>query len=70
MEMNDWKSLRTRGFRFLMHADGRETLYDLSRDPREADDVAAYAGVVTEHRHHLLRRLFARERPLARTWTY
>jgi arylsulfatase A-like enzyme len=73
MEMGDWKSLRTPGFRYIAHADGRERLWDLERDPGEYRDVAAepaYAPALAELRHALLRRLIERERPRARVWPY
>ena len=72
-EMNDWKALRTPGFRYLLHADGREKLHDLTTDPWEMRDVAAdpaFFDVLASHRLWLLRRLLERERPLARTWPY
>ena len=72
-EMNDWKALRTPGFRYLLHADGREKLHDLSVDPWEMHDVASdavYAETLAAHRLWLLRRLLSRERPLSRTWPY
>jgi arylsulfatase A-like enzyme len=73
MEMTGWKSLRTPGFRYIAHADGRERLFDLKEDPGEYRDVAgesAHAPVQAEHRHLLLRRLIERERPRPRIWPY
>jgi len=73
MEHAGWKTLRTARFRYLIEADGREALVDLDNDPGEYRDVAAepgYAAALAEMRWRLLRRLVARERPLARTWTY
>ena len=73
MEANGWKTLRTAGHRYLVHADGRESLWDLEQDPREYRDVAGdeqYSAVLAEHRHVLLQRLLAMERPLPRTWIY
>ncbi len=72
-EGNGWKCLRTEQFRYLVHADGRENLWDLSDDPGEYEDVSrsdSYRGALAECRHLLLRRILEIERPLARTWTY
>ncbi|HEU5103073.1 MAG TPA: sulfatase-like hydrolase/transferase [Roseiflexaceae bacterium] len=73
MEHAGWKNLRTARYRYLIHADGSERLWDLECDPRECHDVAgepAYAPVLAEHRRLLLARLIEQERPLARTWPY
>ena len=72
-EMTGWKTLRIEGFRYVVEASGRESLYDLARDPVGYHDVAsepAYAAVLAEVRHELLRRLIERERPIPRTWPY
>lgn len=68
-----WKNLRTEGYRYLVHADGSENLWDLQNDPHEYHDVAAqpdYQAVLAEHRKFMLGRLLRLERPLARTWPY
>jgi arylsulfatase A-like enzyme len=73
MEMTGWKALRSRDFRYVVHADGRERLFDLRSDPGEYRDVAddpAYGAALAELRHALLRRLIERERPLRRIWPY
>ena len=73
MEHHGWKNLRTSGFRYLVHADGREGLWDLANDPHEYHDVAAepaYGGVVAQHRKLLLEKLLGLERSLERTWVY
>ena len=73
MEAGGWKSLRTAGHRYLVHEDGRESLWDLDSDPGEYRDVAAdrrYGEVLSDHRHRLLRRLLSMERPLPRSWIY
>lgn len=73
MEATGWKNLRTARYRYLLHADGREQLWDIEADPGEYHDISgepAAASVLAEHRHLLLRRLLQQERPLARTWTY
>ena len=73
MEANGWKTLRTADFRYLVHDDGRESLWDLGADPREYHDVSGdhrFGEALSEHRHLLLRRLLSMERPLPRTWIY
>jgi len=73
MEGDGWKSLRTDRHRFVTHADGRESLFDLMDDPGEHQDVAgdpAQAGPIAELRGRLLARLMGLERPLPRTWPY
>ena len=73
MEANGWKTLRSAGFRYLLHVDGRESLWDLEQDPREYHDVACddrYQDVLADHRRRLLQRLLTMERPLQRTWIY
>ena len=72
-EHNGWKTLRTDRYRYLVHADGSEKLWDLENDPRGYDDVAdapGYEAVLAEQRRLLLARLLRAERPLARTWVY
>ena len=73
MEANGWKTLRTADFRYLVHDDGQEKLWDLRADPREYHDVSGdhrFGEAVSEHRRLLLRRLLSMERPLPRTWIY
>lgn len=73
MEFAGWKNIRTHGFRYLVHSDGREVLWDMQKDPGECCDVAAapaYRDILAEHRHLMLRRLLEIERPLARVWPY
>ncbi len=73
MEARGWKTLRTADHRYLIHDDGRESLWDLKADPREYRDVAgddSYRMVLAELRLLLLRRLLNMERPLPRSWTY
>ena len=41
MEHHGWKNLRIEGFRYLVHADGSESLWDLPNDPHEYHDVAS-----------------------------
>ncbi len=72
-EGNGWKSLRTADFRYLAHADGSESLFDLRQlhgDYHNVAAEAAYRNELTEHRRLLLERLLASERPLPRVWTY
>jgi arylsulfatase A-like enzyme len=72
-EGQGWKTLRTDRFRYVIEADGSETLYDLWQDPGGYHDVtidSAYAGTLAEARRELLRRLIDRERPIPRAWAY
>ena len=72
-EGSGWKSLRSENYRYLAHADGRESLWDLREDPSAYHDVASsadYQTVLAECRQQLLTRLLAMERPLPRAWTY
>ena len=72
-EHHGWKTLRTDRYRYLVHADGSEKLWDLQDDPHEYRDVAAapeYQEVLAEQRRLLLARLLTTERPLARSWVY
>ena len=72
-EGSGWKSLRSENYRYLVHANGRENLWDLGEDPGAYHDVAGsadYQTVLAECRQQLLTRLLAMERPLPRAWTY
>jgi arylsulfatase A-like enzyme len=72
-EMNGWKTLRTDRYRYVIEADGRESLFDLDQDPLayhdHADDPAC-AELLAELRQQMLIRLLERERPLPRAWAY
>jgi arylsulfatase A-like enzyme len=73
MEGDGWKTLRTAGFRYLIHDDGREGLWDIARDPGEYTDVAAapeYAPMLHDARHRLLTRLLQIEPRRPRQWAY
>ena len=68
-----WKCLRTAQYRYLVHVDGWENLWDLHNDPGEYHDVASnseYAGALADCRKTLVLRLLEIERPLPRSWTY
>jgi choline-sulfatase len=68
-----WKALRTPGHRYILHRDGREELFDVRAPFGECRDISADAGatqVLARLRHHLLTRLFAKERALPRAWPY
>ena len=72
-EHTGWKSLRTERFRYLLHADGAEQLYDLSAEWGDYRNVAAdsaYAADLAAARHELGHKLLAAERPLPRAWPY
>ncbi|MFP6721654.1 MAG: sulfatase-like hydrolase/transferase [Candidatus Poribacteria bacterium] len=73
MEMTGWKTIRTDSFRYIIESDGRESLYDLQKDPSAYQNVAkdpAYASVLENHRLRLIRRLIEIERPLPAIWPY
>ena len=73
MEMRGWKSLRNRRFRYVMHASGRECLWDLEAEFGQYRDVAghvAYREDLGAMRARLLQRVIRTERPRERTWTY
>lgn len=68
-----WKCLRTAHFRYLIHADGRDALWDLRGDPGAYHDVSGqseYSEALAECRLRLLKHLLGAERPLPRSWTY
>jgi arylsulfatase A-like enzyme len=72
-EADGWRSIRTARYRYLIHADGREFLWDLDTDPGEYHSVAhehTYAETVFSCRKLLLTKLLSIERPLPRTWPY
>ena len=73
MEHHGWKNLRTDRYRYLVHTDGSEGLWDVQEDPHEYRNVANepdYQAVLAEHRLIVLERLLGLERPLARSWPY
>ena len=72
-EGNGWKALRTATYRYLLHADGHEMLWDLAADPGEYHDIAAdtaYSSILVDCRHRMLTYLLTIERPLPRTFPY
>ncbi len=72
-ENRGWKAIRTGGFRYICESDGKESLYDLERDPAEYVNVAmdqSYASALAECRAEMLRHLLEAERPLPRIWPY
>ncbi len=73
MEMRGWKSLRNRRYRYVMHAHGRECLWDLQAEYGQYRDVAgdvAYRHDLAAMRARLLQRVIRNEAPLERAWTY
>jgi arylsulfatase len=73
MEFTGWKTLRSDQFRYLIHDDGKEQLWDLERGMGEYHDVASnpdYAAALAEQRRLLLQRLLQMERPLPGVWPY
>lgn len=72
-EGNGWKCVRTANYRYLVHADGTENLWDMDTDPDAYHDVATnadYAHALADCRQQLITRLLQMERPLKRTWLY
>ena len=76
-EAQGWKTLRTQRYRYLVHDDGRERLFELHDDAdkgrgesREVSGDPFCERVIADQRHHLLARLLLAERPLPRTWVY
>lgn len=72
-EHDGWRSVRTPHHRYLIHADGSESLWDLGTDPDGHTDVAGHqasAGQLAEHRRLLLMRQLQTDRPLPRSWPY
>ena len=68
-----WKSLRMPHYQYLIHADGRECLWDLRNDPgayRDVEKAHEHQAALADCRQQLLTRLLSIERPLPRTWTY
>jgi len=73
MEHHGWKNLRTRDYRYLVNADGREQLWHVADDPWELHDVVAdpaHASALADMRHAMVTKLTSIERPLERTWCY
>ncbi|MCB0064168.1 MAG: sulfatase-like hydrolase/transferase [Caldilineaceae bacterium] len=72
-EFSGWKVLRTVNARYIAHAHGRESLFDLTAPWGEYRDLAsdpAYAATLAHMRQLLITRLLEMERPLARVWPY
>jgi len=72
-EGEGWKTVRTETMRYLIEADGHESLFDLEADPDAYRDLAAdsrYAVSLAQIRHHLLTRLLKQEHPRPREWAY
>ena len=73
MEFTGWKMIRSREYRYVVHGDGQEFLYDLNQPFGEYHDVSVeknYQSALAEMRHHLLERIVRSERPLPKLWTY
>ena len=72
-EMLGSKALRTAQYRYVVHADGREFLYDLDQPGGQYRNVAnteEYAESLADMRHALIQRLLEKERHLPRTVQY
>jgi len=73
VESNGWKSLRNGQYRYLLHKDGSEALWDLQDDPGEYHDLANdphNQTILATCRHQMLQHIIKIERPLPRTWPY
>lgn len=72
-EFAGWKALRTPDYRYLIHDNGHEYLWDLQHDPGEYHNVAAdvaYQEALSEYRRLMLQHLLQAERPQPRQWPY
>lgn len=76
-EGKNWKSLRTPEYRYLIHHDGRELLFELGDDAdedkgefRDLSEHPEFERLAALQRQKLLVRLLKAERPLPRTWVY
>jgi len=72
-EMDGWKTLRTDRFRYVVEANGSESLFDLDQDPNGYHNLAAdsaFAETLAGLRRQTLVRLLERERPMPRVWPY
>jgi arylsulfatase A-like enzyme len=72
-EMEGWKTLRTDRYRYVIEADGSESLFDLEQDPSGYHNRAsdpAFAETLADLRQQMLVRLLERERPIPRVWPY
>ncbi|GAB5491658.1 MAG: sulfatase [Phototrophicaceae bacterium] len=73
VEGTGWKNIRTERFRYLIHADGSESLWDIENDAGEYVDCAKdsdYADDLSQMRQIMLQHLLQRERPKKRTFPY
>lgn len=72
-EYHGWKSLRSSRFRYVAEANGKESLFDLNKDPMEYNNVAenaTYTEDLCEMRRLLIKRMLNIEAPLPREWPY
>lgn len=73
MEFTGWKMIRSVDYRYVIHAEGQEFLYDLNAEWGEYRDVSDdpdHAAALAEHRHLLIKRLVEMEKPRKKTWGY
>jgi len=73
LESTQGKSLRMDRCRYIVRENGREELYDLTRELGEYSNVASdpsYAAALSEARGEMVRRLVQVERPMPRIWPY
>lgn len=72
-EHDGWRSVRTRNYRYLVHSDGSELLWDVSSDPANETNLAdgrAHRATLAEHRRLLIQRMLEAEKSMSRVWPY
>jgi len=72
-EHHGWKSMRFKGFRYVVDMHGNEMLFDLADDPNEYNNVSGnekYFSVLARARHMLISRMIRIERVLKIEWPY
>jgi len=73
MESNGWKALRTDRYRYVIHDDGTEVVFDLHEDPGEYHDRSEElegTPTLASLRRRMLQRILQSERPRPRSWPY
>ena len=69
-EFSGWKTIRTRQNRYLIHADGRELLWEIKGGKEVRIALQGNEAMLAKQRHLLLQSILNAERPLSRTWPY
>lgn len=73
VEGKGWKNIRTRRYRYLVHDDGSEGLWDIENDAGEYHNLADdrdYQKILNELRHLMLQKLLQKERSKRRAFPY